>query len=743
MDESVVRKLAAIMFTDIEGYTAFVQKDEKSALQKVATHRKYLEEYTAQYNGEVIAFYGDGSLSIYGSALDAVNCGIAMQKAYQADHPIPVRIGIHVGDIVFKDGTVYGDGVNVASRIETSGISGSIFISDRVQAELSNHPEITTRFVGKKSLKNVKEPVGIYAITNEGLQVPSGMTKLPDLKKFYKFVPLLFVAALAWWLIDRPLTDKLVKKDFKEESISVPLFSNNTGDKDLEFIAQMGAHWTTKELSATKEANVVSYESASEMIEMAGLTLDSERGRRQYASLTGAINVVKVSYARIGPKGDSLLMFGLISNLNTGDDIIVLKDVKCHMENPMECIKALSEDIKGNWASRDAKLLTAPNYQAYKAFLEAKGAWREGDPDFVREQLDKAIAFDPDFIDSYFLLLDWFYNEGKHAEAYDTIQAMKKRFTILDDRQRNMLSYHEADVLGNNKNAYNAFLKEYSIDPKDLFINNTAMVMAMMYEHNPKVALDYFKEIPKDSIHAEGCIYCGERLELGMWAALDAGDIKLAEELAPKIYKALSTRKSFGTLVMYHVWKNDTIMINQLISDARNHPKYDSSWEYLNYLAGRMFLIRDQPETASIYFKKAIERMKSSPGRMLGKSYYFNNQPDLAMANLKEALKEYPESLITLIEIGMVYAKQGNKVEVRKIIDEIGSRNHPYDYGNIEYHQARLYALLGQADTAINLLNKAVGKGCKYDLWITFDHDPDLMVLWDHPEYKRLMSKFE
>ena len=97
MAEKEVRKLAAVMFTDIEGYTAFVQKDEAAALKKVAIHRQFLEKYTAEYNGRVIAFYGDGSLSIYESALDAVNCGIAMQKAYQTEHPIPVRIGIHVG----------------------------------------------------------------------------------------------------------------------------------------------------------------------------------------------------------------------------------------------------------------------------------------------------------------------------------------------------------------------------------------------------------------------------------------------------------------------------------------------------------------------------------------------------------------------------------------------------------------------------------------------------------------------
>src|SRR6187551_269335 len=177
MADKEIRKLAAVMFTDIEGYTAFVQKDETAALRKVATHRKHLEQFTAEYNGKVIAFYGDGSLSIYDSALDAVQCGIAMQKAYREENPIPVRIGIHVGDIVLKDETVFGDGVNIASRLQTSGIPGSVYISERVNSELSNHPEIKTKSIGKKKLKNVTHPIEVFVVTNDGLAIPSGMTR--------------------------------------------------------------------------------------------------------------------------------------------------------------------------------------------------------------------------------------------------------------------------------------------------------------------------------------------------------------------------------------------------------------------------------------------------------------------------------------------------------------------------------------------------------------------------------------
>ena len=411
MAEKEVRKLAAVMFTDIEGYTAFVQKDEAAALKKVAVHRQFLEKYTAEYNGRVIAFYGDGSLSIYESALDAVHCGIAMQKAYQAEHPIPVRIGIHVGDIVFKDETVFGDGVNIASRIQASGIPGSIYVSGRVQSELTNHPEIRTRSLGRKKLKNVSTPIEVFVVTNEGLNVPSAMTQMPDLKKYFKYIPIILVAAIAWWYFSNRVPGNLFGDGFTEESISVPVFTNNTGDPSFDHVSQMASHWITKELSSTPEANVVSYESASEMIQLSGLSLASARGRAQYESLTGAVNIVEANFMKIGK--DSLLMSGWISNLKSGKIIQSLDGVRCSAENPMECIQAMSSNIKGYWASRNDKVLTPPNYDAYKAYMAARSAWRGDDTAYVKEQLNKAITLDQGFIDPYFFFFFFFYNEKK------------------------------------------------------------------------------------------------------------------------------------------------------------------------------------------------------------------------------------------------------------------------------------------------------------------------------------------
>ncbi|MFO7446481.1 MAG: adenylate/guanylate cyclase domain-containing protein, partial [Ignavibacteriaceae bacterium] len=173
MNDVSIRMLAAIMFTDMVGYTALMQQDEAKAKEKRDRHRKVLEELVTSHQGRILQYYGDGTLSIFGSAIEAVNCAVEIQKELRDEPRIPLRIGIHSGDIVYEDEGVYGDGVNVASRIENISVSGGVLISEKVYDEIQNHPYLKAVYVGKHNLKNVKRPVKIFAITTEGLSVPT------------------------------------------------------------------------------------------------------------------------------------------------------------------------------------------------------------------------------------------------------------------------------------------------------------------------------------------------------------------------------------------------------------------------------------------------------------------------------------------------------------------------------------------------------------------------------------------
>jgi adenylate cyclase len=178
MKEREKRQLAAIMFTDIVGYTALMEENEATAALVRKRHRKVFQEQHEIFHGEIVQYFGDGSLSVFKSAIEAVQCAIDIQKKLKEADPVPLRIGLHMGDIVFDKTEVYGDGVNIASRIESMAVAGAILLSGKINDELKNHKEITTTLMELFELKNVAKPVEVFAVTNKGITVPA----LSDLK---------------------------------------------------------------------------------------------------------------------------------------------------------------------------------------------------------------------------------------------------------------------------------------------------------------------------------------------------------------------------------------------------------------------------------------------------------------------------------------------------------------------------------------------------------------------------------
>jgi TolB-like protein/Tfp pilus assembly protein PilF len=168
-----IRQLAAIMFTDMVGYTAQMQQDEKKAKKNRDRHRQVLEKSTEDHHGLILQYYGDGTLSVFGSAIEAVECAVEIQQNLQKEPKVPLRIGLHVGDIAYADDGVYGDAVNIASRIENLSVPGSILVSGKVYDEIKNHPDLPANSLGEFELKNVKRPVHVFALQNEALEVPT------------------------------------------------------------------------------------------------------------------------------------------------------------------------------------------------------------------------------------------------------------------------------------------------------------------------------------------------------------------------------------------------------------------------------------------------------------------------------------------------------------------------------------------------------------------------------------------
>lgn len=157
-------QLAAILFADIVGYTAMMQENEELAVEKVNRFREVVELIAEELNGKIIQYYGDGSLLLFQSSTDAAEFAKLLQEDLYNEPMVPVRIGIHMGDVLVHAGNIFGDVVNIASRIQSLAPAGGIYISEVVYRNIVNKKELESAFVKEEKLKNVKEPVRIYQL---------------------------------------------------------------------------------------------------------------------------------------------------------------------------------------------------------------------------------------------------------------------------------------------------------------------------------------------------------------------------------------------------------------------------------------------------------------------------------------------------------------------------------------------------------------------------------------------------
>jgi adenylate cyclase len=237
------RQLAAIMFTDIVGYTAMMQQNEQKAVAVIKHYNATLERSVSQFNGRVLNYYGDGSLCIFHSALDAVSCSLEVQKELKNEPVVPLRIGLHIGEVFFEEDKALGDGVNVASRVQSLGSENTILVSAEFYDKIKNNSVIAAKSLGAFYFKNVDKPMEVFALTNEGLSVPQRKKIEGKLKKknssvqpILAIVFIILFAAVAFFVYEKFLYAK-ARLPVADKSIAVLPFVDMSVNKDQEYLA--------------------------------------------------------------------------------------------------------------------------------------------------------------------------------------------------------------------------------------------------------------------------------------------------------------------------------------------------------------------------------------------------------------------------------------------------------------------------------------------------------------------------
>ncbi len=166
------RQLAAILFTDIEGYTGMMQQNERKAVELIQHYHTALNQIVGLHYGKILNNYGDGSLCTFSSVSEALNCALELQKELRSAPHVPLRIGLHVGEVFYENKKALGDGVNIASRIQSLGQANTILFSKEIFDKVKNQPEFKCTSLGLFEFKNVDEPLEVFALANEGLTLP-------------------------------------------------------------------------------------------------------------------------------------------------------------------------------------------------------------------------------------------------------------------------------------------------------------------------------------------------------------------------------------------------------------------------------------------------------------------------------------------------------------------------------------------------------------------------------------------
>jgi TolB-like protein/class 3 adenylate cyclase len=436
---SSTRQLAAIMFTDIVGYTAMMQADEQKAVAVIKHYNATLEKWVTHFNGQVINYYGDGSLCIFSSATDAVNCSLAVQKELRTEPVVPLRIGLHIGEVFFENEKALGDGVNVASRVQSLGQENTILISEEVHNKIKNNDSIKTKSLGQFDFKNVGKPMEVFALTNEGLFIPQrkkmeGKLKKKNVRKRN------IIAALSFIII--VVASFFIYKNFfakndsaSDKSIAVLPFVDMSAAKDQEYFSDGLSEELLNLLAKIPELKVIGRTSSF-----------SFKGKNEdLRSISQKLGVAHILEGSVRKDGNKIRVTAQLIRATDGTHLWSET-----YDRDLDSLFKLQDEIAGAVVMQlKLKLLTAPSSAASSSNIEVHNLILQGN--YFYDKLDK---------DNVAKAID-FYNQALIIDSNDARAWGKLANAISRQSWQNYIDQNTG-----YEKARHAALKSISLDSK-------------------------------------------------------------------------------------------------------------------------------------------------------------------------------------------------------------------------------------------------------------------------------------
>jgi adenylate cyclase len=471
VEDRLQRRLAAILAADVVGYSRLMELDEEGTLATLKARRKEIvSPLVAQHQGRVFKVTGDGIMVEFASAVNAVQCAIEVQQAMAAaaagqpeDRRIVLRIGINLGDIVVERGDLYGDGVNIAARLETAADPGGVYISGTAYDQVRNKFEAAFEELGEQSLKNIGVPVRVYRV--------SGLARLP-------------IAAGA-------VTGN-------KPSIAALPFVSMSGDVEQQYFGDGITEDIITELARFRNLHVLARNTS---FRYRGQDVDVQRVGREL----GVQYIVEGSVRRIGNR---IRITAQLIDTATGhhvwadrfdrneEELFAVQD---------QVVKTIAATLVGRMqaaATERAQRKAPASLAAYELVLkgDALPLYRAGASAEARTLFEQAIALDPGYAKAYALLAnlemtDWFRDFNAAPELLDSAFALAQKAVAIDpsDPSSQVAVARLHQTRGAWSRAEYHYAKARELNP------NSALLMAgfgdlhiTLGEHEK--ALDYFGE---------------------------------------------------------------------------------------------------------------------------------------------------------------------------------------------------------------------------------------------------------
>jgi adenylate cyclase len=681
-----IRKLAAIMFTDMVGYSALAQRNEALALDLLAEHQGRLRPIFPQHGGREIKTTGDGFLVEFTSALQAVRCAIAIQTALveqnasaAPERRIQVRIGLHLGDVEVRDGDVFGDGVNIAARIEPLADAGGICITGPVFDQIRNKIDAPLVRIAQPELKNIQVPIDVYRVVlpwTQGVSKPVGRphARLRLGARIGAIAALIgVVAALGWWLTARvartpsaPPSESVSPP--AKKSVAVLPFVNMSSDKENEFFSDGITEDLITALSKVSGLHVAARTSSFAF-----------KGKNEPIESIGAqLHVGAVLEGSVAKAGNQVRITAQL--INTADGYHLwsdsydreLKDIFAIRSQVAETVaKALQVTLAAGERRTLAQKPTE-DLEAYQLYLKGRYYVNRYTEDGMKKglaYLQQAIALDPGY-----------------ALAY---QGLAYYYGVVNDW---FLAPKEA-----MPKMRAAAQKALQIDPTLSEPHSFLAGVAWSYDWNWSTAEEEYKRA----------------------LALDANSVVAHE--------------------FYGQYLNVIRLAPEGIAELRRATEIDPLSPEANSFLGCALYCAHRYADAIAQFRETLEMEPnySLAHHWLGKSYVQNGELERGIAELRRAKELDPHNPDVMSALGDAYAVAGDRDAAQRVIEELRQQSQ---VGYVSpYFFAVIYAALGETDQAFTLLDRAYDDHSFFISWLKVE--PMVDPLRSDPHFAELLKK--